>query len=1615
MRKNSMKQRILSVVLSVAMVATSVQLNGITAKAAEGSQTETQEEIKTDWSSKTVSDATVTSVTDAVTEIIFDENVTNVNITSADALNVTKLKGITFRNPDTTINISSDINLQSVKIWCTQGSTAETFAKGRGLTAEYLNDRELSISCDNTVRYTGSDSFDVSAKTTINTTVQSVIEGVHYSNDIIWSTSDASVLCFVVDGKKYSTFDSRWLLDNANTTNQIKRAENDSTITVSLLTGKAGTATITAQSRSGKKIEVPYTVKKATDNIKISVDVYEPVITIDENGNRLINLDRLTEEESDIVSCNIKLKNTENYVFDNFDDYAQLKLDEGSYFKINYTIDEDSQDSIRTSLAGLNENFIPGGYEDVSNNDLNLSRDQVSIAGYECDGKVISKDNMYCASKQSGSVEPLIVKGISMNNNTTRIMRTYICKPCSNLTVKMDGAEVKNGNGFDKKRTDDLTMEADIGESTDYVEWRIKGDDNVASISNPDSTKTSIHINKASDFYIICEAKDFKNGTVNNSLTIHIVAIECFENDGLGFTDEARKNLVKEYRIPVDYQVKTGEKVKRVYVANVRNNNIELLNKDGKTPNETLIYTSSDTNILNIDQNGVMTTGNQTGTVTVTVQPKGRKEAAVTIPVVVYAKLQAFTPASTSIEVPVGQYRDIAISVSPDNSEEPINWQVSNSDYVKAEEYFDEKTKARYVRITGIKNSEQTQLSATGTGDVSEVKGSINVTVQEAVHADTISIANDDKNAQFISSADGPVIRIPKGRKTVLIPNLISNSGKKVNDMKQWSVKDPNNVAVCNLSADNLEITASTAGEFSIILKAYGGDFEKSAEYKVQVYVPAEKIDIVANGSTADTINVNVGTTITGIYADTTPSDTTDKIKWSVDTEGIIQLSKNETTSADKILAFSALKTGIVTLTATSESGAVDTVKINVIKPADAINFVKDGQTIRDTIYINPNVPTTIGIEVIGDGTTDVSGFTWSKIEEKGILSIATPAEDKDKKTLVLTGTAPGTQTISVSAPSGVSASINVVIVQPATSIGLNASALTVVKGDEPVNIYATLSPSNTTDHVTWSVPESEEGIISWTEYDDSTTTNTQKHITVSAVKAGTAHLTATTVSGKTATIVITSVARDMTSSDTTVQVGDMEYTGAELKPYVYVYYKNNQLSENVDYTLEYTNNVAAGKGKVKITGIGNYSGEIEKEFNITQRNIAGVQIEAIAECVYSGKELTPEFVVTDSATGSAVVLTKDVDYSVKYNNNINVGYATVELTGIGNYTGTTSGSYSIIPKSMSSADITVSGIKDVTYNFNYQEQKITVKDGTKELADGTDYNVSYENNYSAGTATLTINGSGNYSDSVIKTFTIKKKSLSSAKITGLENVIYTGKSIKMNYLSVNMGNNSLSSGTDYTVKYSGNKNPGKATVKITGKGNFTGSKTVYFIIYPKTPKSGKMSSTATTSLKLTWSKSTGASGYVISVFNAKKNKYVKVATSTKNYVTLKKLTPGTVYQYSVSPYVKSGSKTYASKESITITAGTSVSPVKIKKIKSSYQDLTVTYSKAKNADGYAIYTSTKKNGKYKLAVTSSEASAYISGLKSRKTIYVKIKSYKNINGKNYYSAFSSVKSVKIK
>lgn len=58
-------------------------------------------------------------------------------------------------------------------------------------------------------------------------------------------------------------------------------------------------------------------------------------------------------------------------------------------------------------------------------------------------------------------------------------------------------------------------------------------------------------------------------------------------------------------------------------------------------------------------------------------------------------------------------------------------------------------------------------------------------------------------------------------------------------------------------------------------------------------------------------------------------------------------------------------------------------------------------------------------------------------------------------------------------------------------------------------------------------------------------------------------------------------------------------YTGQEIKPEITIEYVDRNLEEGKDYTAEYSNNVNIGQASVKITGSGNFKGEITKEFII--------------------------------------------------------------------------------------------------------------------------------------------------------------------------------------------------------------------------------------------------------------------------------------------------------------------------------------------------------------------------------------------------------------------------------
>lgn len=190
--------------------------------------------------------------------------------------------------------------------------------------------------------------------------------------------------------------------------------------------------------------------------------------------------------------------------------------------------------------------------------------------------------------------------------------------------------------------------------------------------------------------------------------------------------------------------------------------------------------------------------------------------------------------------------------------------------------------------------------------------------------------------------------------------------------------------------------------------------------------------------------------------------------------------------------------------------------------------------------------------------------------------------------------------------------------------------------------------------------------------------------------------------------------------------------------------------------------------------------------------------------------------------------LISGTDYAVTYKNNVKAGTATVVLTGKGSHTGTITKTFKISPAKLSSCN--VSGVKNLTYTGKALKQSPVLKLGSYTLKYGTDYTLSYKNNVKAGKAIVTITGKGNFTGIVKKTFTIAKRSISSAKISKISAAKYTGKAIKPKF-KLTYNGTTLKSGKDYTVKYSNNVKRGTAKIIITGKGNFKGKLTKTFRI----------------------------------------------------------------------------------------------------------------------------------------------------------------------------------------
>ena len=186
-------------------------------------------------------------------------------------------------------------------------------------------------------------------------------------------------------------------------------------------------------------------------------------------------------------------------------------------------------------------------------------------------------------------------------------------------------------------------------------------------------------------------------------------------------------------------------------------------------------------------------------------------------------------------------------------------------------------------------------------------------------------------------------------------------------------------------------------------------------------------------------------------------------------------------------------------------------------------------------------------------------------------------------------------------------------------------------------------------------------------------------------------------------------------------------------------------------YEVSYVNNVDAGTAVAIITAKAdsNFIGNVPKTFTITPKQLTADMVSAIADQPYTGEQIKPDVTVADGST----TLVEGKDFTVSYgdNNTVGTNAGTVTITGTGNYAGTVTKQF----------DITNAGTFEVivdnstlTYDGTEKEPAVTVwavsDDGKTKtmLTVGTDYEVTYENNINAGTASVTVKGMGAYTES---------------------------------------------------------------------------------------------------------------------------------------------------------------------------------------------------------------------------------------------------------------------------
>jgi len=437
------------------------------------------------------------------------------------------------------------------------------------------------------------------------------------------------------------------------------------------------------------------------------------------------------------------------------------------------------------------------------------------------------------------------------------------------------------------------------------------------------------------------------------------------------------------------------------------------------------------------------------------------------------------------------------------------------------------------------------------------------------------------------------------------------------------------------------------------------------------------------------------------------------------------------------------------------------------------------------------------------------------------------------------------------------------------------------------------------------------------------------KNGNVTALKTGTGYVTVTASAtgynsvSKDVKIVVSK--KSLNNGLLTLSETSYVYDGTYKKPAATVTFGGKVLQAGKDYTISYRNNLNVGVTTVIATGMGDYTGYTSKNFTITKRAMAGGTVSVASSVSFTGSNITPS--VTVKVAGRT--LTSGTDYTVSYSNNKNVGTSNVYVYGKGNYSGSLSAKFDIVPakQQIQKLETKYKGFYidwaqkgsatgyDVEYSVNANMSGAVSKHLTANKPDTlTVSGLSGDKTYYVRVRSYTnVNGKvyyGAWSD--IKSIKTANNDIAKASVSGISTKAFTGKAITQN-VTVKVGNTVLKNGTDYTVSYSNNKKVGKATVKITGKGKYGGVITKTFKINPAKQEIQKLTAKSK-AFFVDWAQKGSATGYEIQYATNSKftgAKKVTITNSKTDKTTVSKLSANKKYYVRVRSYTTVGGTKY--------------------------------------------------------------------------------------------------------